>query len=107
MGGLNAGSLDRQFRLERPSGLDGETYTTVESGVWGSKRFADGREVLRASTPTATVTHVVTLRYRDDLRASWRIVEEDTSPDVTLQIVSFGDPDGRKDQLLVYVVELQ
>jgi head-tail adaptor len=104
---VNAGSLDRPFRLDRPSGLEGDSYTTVETDVWGSKRFASGAEVLRGSTPAATVTHVVTIYYREDLRADWRLVEEDTSPETTLQIVSFGDPDGRKYQLTVYVVELQ
>lgn len=105
--GLNAGTLDRSFRLERPSGLDGSVYAVVEQDVWGSQRFASGAEVLRGSTPAATVTHVLTIRFRDDLRAAWRLVDEDTSPETTLQIVSFGDPDGRKEQLTVFVVELQ
>jgi head-tail adaptor len=104
---LNSGDLDRQFRLDRPSGLDGSNYETVDEDVWGSKRFANGAEVLRGSTPASTVTHVVTLRYREDLRAAWCLVEEDTSPETVSQIVTFGDPDGRKEQLIVYVVELQ
>jgi SPP1 family predicted phage head-tail adaptor len=105
--GLNAGTLDRQFRLDQPSGLDGSSYETVDDSVWGAKRFASGSEVLRASTPTSQVTHVVTLRYREDLRAAWCLVEEDTSPETVSQIVSFGDPDGRREQLKVFVVELQ
>lgn len=102
---LNAGELDRQFTIQRPSGLE-EDYADVETGVWGSKRFATGNEVLRGSTPAAQVTHVIKMRYRDDLRASWRLVEEDTSPAVALQIVTFGDPDGRREELKVFVVEL-
>lgn len=105
--GLNVGMLDRQYTIQRPAGLDAEGYETVEADVWGHKRFASGSESLRASTPVATVTHVVTMRYRDDLRANWRLVEQDTSPEQSLQIVSFGDPTGDAEELRVYVVELQ
>lgn len=104
--GLNVGTLDRELWLQRPVG-DAGLYENVDTEpTWGSIRFANGNELLRFATPIATGAYVVTLRYREDLRASWRLVEADTSPDRILQITTFGDPDGRKEQLQVFCVEV-
>lgn len=106
MSGIDAGSLDREFRLQRPSGLGGDEYLDVET-IWGAIHAASGSELLRFGTLVATGASVVTIRYREDLRASWRLVESDTSPERALQITSFGDPDGSREQLQVFVTELQ
>lgn len=104
---FNVGALDRQFTLQRPSGLDADDYEDVETDLWGHKRFASGQEALRGATPAAQATHVVTIRYREDLRANWRLVESDTSPAGVLQISVFGDPEGNREMLQVFCVELQ
>lgn len=103
MNGLSAGSLNREFTLQRPSGLDGD-YATVDT-VWGSIRFANGAEVMRLGTQQATGAYVVTMYYRDDLQASWRLYEAATGR--ALQITSFGDPDGRMVEMRVFCVEAQ
>lgn len=105
---LNAGDLVTPFRLQQPVGEAGlyEDVDEADDPTWGAIRFAVGHELLRFTTPLATGAFVVTIRYRDDLRASWRLVEEDTSPERTLQVTAFGDPDGEKEQLQVFCVEV-
>jgi head-tail adaptor len=104
--GLNAGTLDRELWLQQPSGEDG-SYENVEADPsWGAVRFAVGNELLRFTTPLATGAFVVTIRYRDDIRGSWRLVMADESPERTLQVTTFGDPDGRKVELQVFCVEV-
>lgn len=104
MAGVSAGELNREFVIQRPSLLDPDTYTDVET-VWGSLRFANGTESLRFSTPQATGAYVVTIHYRADLEASWRLYEAVTGR--ALQITSFGDPDGQMTELRLFCVEAQ
>lgn len=104
MSGVSSGTLNRLFMIQRPSGLDPANPADVGT-VWGSLRFANGNEVLRFETPQATGAYVVTMRYRDDLEASWQLYEHDSGR--TLQIVGFGDPDGRRNELRVFCVEAQ
>lgn len=101
---LNAGDLNRRFSLQRPNGLAATDYADVDT-VWGSKRLAGGNEMMRFSTPAATGAWVITIRYRDDLDASMRLV--DLSTEQSFQISNFGDPDGRNEQLRIYAVEAQ
>lgn len=102
---MNAGDLDREFTLQRPSTADDSgTYEDIDT-VWGGIRLAGGNEVIRFLTPEATGRFVVTLRYRDDLRADMRLLE--TATQRALQIDSYGDPDGRFEWLRVFCVEAQ
>ena len=102
---MNAGDLDREFTLQQPSTTtDDGTYEAVDT-VWGGIRLAGGNEVMRFVTPEATGRFVVTLRYRDDLRADMRLLETVTNR--ALQIDSYGDPDGRLEWLRVFCVEAQ
>ena len=104
MSGPDAGSLDHEFRLDKPTGLDPADYTDMGT-EWGSIRLAGGNELLRFGTPAATGAWVITIYYRDDLDASWRVVDLDT--DRSFQISNFGDPDGSGESLRLYCVEAQ
>lgn len=104
MAGVSAGSLDRELLLQSPTGADG--LYADEEGCWGSLRGAFGNELLRFTTPLATAAFVVTLHYRTDLRSDWRIAVVDEDTPRYLQIASFHDPDGSRQQLNVYCVEV-
>lgn len=101
---LNAGDLNRRFSLQRPDGLNSDDYAELDT-VWGSRRFASGNELLRFATPTATGAWVITIRYRADFDASYRLFDLETEQ--SFQITSFGDPDGRREQLRIFAVEAQ
>ena len=101
---LNAGQLDREFILQRPFGVSPDEYEDVDT-VWGAIRLIRGSEAVRFVTPQAQGRFVVTIRYREDLEASWRLTEVLTGR--SLQIDNFGDPDGRLEQLQVFCVEAQ
>lgn len=101
---LNVGSLNVEFRLEKPAGLDADGYEDM--GIeWGSKRFASGNELLRFGTPSATGAWVITMRFRSDIEASWRLV--DVATEKSFQISNLGDPDGRCEELRIFAVEAQ
>lgn len=103
---LNAGDLNHEFTLQSPSCDSGNPWTDVETGVWGSLRYATGYEALQAgAAQAATGQFVVLLRYRTDLEASWRLYEPETGR--SFQITSFGDPDGSKEALRVLCAEAQ
>lgn len=104
---VDIGAMTREFILQRPSGIDGEGYDDVET-IWGAMRYASGSELLRFGTPVATSAYVVTIWFRDDLEASWRLADPASgSPMEAWQISSFGDPDGKREQLNVYCTALQ
>lgn len=102
---INAGDLNHEYVLQKPSaGLDPSSYDDIDT-IWGAQMSARGNELLRFETPHATGSYVVTIRYREDLQASWRLFEPSTGR--SLQISSFGDPDGNAEQLQIYCVEVQ
>ncbi len=101
---VNAGALNREFRLEKPSGLDSSSNEDMGT-EWGSLRLAGGNELLRFGTPMATGAWVIELYYRDDLDASWRLVDIETGK--SYQISNFGDPDGSLASLKLFCVEAQ
>lgn len=101
---MDIGSLRRRLTLQRPEGLAADGYVPVAT-VWGSARFASGNELLRFGTPQAEGAWVITIRYRADVEASWRVLEGATGR--SFQISNFGDPDGRRAELRLYCVEAQ
>jgi head-tail adaptor len=102
---MDIASLNQWITLQEPTGLNAEGYndkgrvpaniTMVDSG---------GSEVLRFGIGAATGYFKVTMRYRSDLKANWRIVHTDGR---VFQISSYGDPDGKRQATQVYVTELQ
>lgn len=103
MSGVSAGLLNRRVTLQRPSGEDG-SYADVAT-IWVGIRAAQGQELLRFGTPLATGAYVVTAYYRSDVRASWRLVVIDESPQRSLQIASYADPEGDRRTMRIYVTE--
>jgi SPP1 family predicted phage head-tail adaptor len=72
-----AGDLNRRVTIEAPRvardavGGRAETWEAVAT-VWGALRGVSGREAYIAAASRATGTHVLTIRYRTDVRASMR-----------------------------------
>jgi SPP1 family predicted phage head-tail adaptor len=97
------GEKNRALSLQRPTGTSG--YTTVDT-VWGSLVLAapGAQEALNASTPTTTTVFESRIWYRTDVRADWRVVDEDGRQ---FQIGAYGDPDGRRLELLLTLSEIQ
>jgi SPP1 family predicted phage head-tail adaptor len=97
------GDARTRFTLQEPSGLSGSGYADVVT-VPGSKRLAGGNEVLKFGGQLAAGQYVVTIRFRDDVRADWRLVDDQERE---YQIASYGDADGRRAYLTIYCQGLQ
>lgn len=102
---MNFGKMRDDVILQEPSGLSADGYTSIATVpaqidmVGGS-----GGETLRYGAPTATGFYAITLRYREDLKADWRIVHTDGR---VFQVVSYGDPDGKRQALRVSATTIQ
>lgn len=66
-------ALQHWSETRTASGFATQTYTTYAS-VWSALRTLSGRERLSAQQVNATLTHEITIRYRDDVQADDRIV---------------------------------
>ena len=72
------GELDRQIVLQYKTKVsDGmgnftETYHDAAT-VWAKMRTLKSDEAIQAMATTGTAIHNITIRYRTDVRASWRV----------------------------------
>lgn len=94
-----AGPLDRRVTLQQPvrgtrsaAGDTPITYSTVAT-VWASKRDIRGREALAGGAPLAEVETMISIRYRSDIRPSWRVVLDGRNYDI-VAIAELGRRDG-------------
>ena len=79
---MEAGQLRKLITIEAPTteqdedGQDIPAWSTVAGPLWASIRTLSGRQLAlsQANTITATSTHLVTIRYREGLQDTWRIV---------------------------------
>lgn len=101
---MDAGELTQEYVLQRPSGPNADGYADVET-VWLRKRLAGGSEALKFGAVQGQGQYVLTLWYRDDVKADWRV--KDVLTGATLQIVSYGDPDGERVRLQIFATEVQ
>jgi SPP1 family predicted phage head-tail adaptor len=102
---MQAGPLARhRFTWQRPDATAASGYADVAT-VHGALRTATGSESIRFGAPTSVVNHVIEIRYRSDIRASWRAT--DVSSGRVFQVVNYGDPDDRRRRLLVFCAEIQ
>ena len=102
---MRSGRLARhRFTWQRPDSSSATGFTSVVT-VPGTLRFASGSEAVRFGSPTATVQHVIEMRFRDDIRADWHAVDADTNR--TFQVVAYGDPTDRRRELHVFCSEIQ
>lgn len=76
---MNAGRLDRKVELHRPTstadtfGQKVETYTK-EADVWAMKKDVAATEGIEGEQVVARVRTEWTIRYRSDIRPTWRVV---------------------------------
>lgn len=101
---MRAGALKHRVTLSRPSGTSG--YADVESNVPASITFLPGGspERLQFGVPAAFTGFLIRLRYRTDIRAEWRVVDELGR---TFQISSYGDPEDKRRELQLLCTEIQ
>ena len=91
--------------LQEPNGVAADGFIEKARVPASIEMVAGGgSEVLHFGVGTATGYFKVTMRYRSDLKANWRIVHTDGR---VFQISSYGDPDGKRQSTQVYVTELQ
>jgi len=70
--------LDRQITLQYKTrvadGMGGWTETYVNAAtVWAKITTLRSDEAIQAMSTTGTAIHNITIRYRTDVRASWRV----------------------------------
>ncbi len=104
--GVNAGALNHLFSLQRPTpgSLNPDDWTDVDARVWGGIKAVSQRESLRFGVPLSEGQFVITIYWRDDVHANYRLIEPDS--DRTFQILGYSDPDGGLERLDVLVVEV-
>lgn len=101
------GRLRHRVRIEQPVRSEEEggaatiTWQTLAT-VWASLDAVRGTEAAFAHKPTARATYNATMRYRDDVDATMRIIAGNR----TFEIISAADVDGRH-QWLTCLCELQ
>lgn len=84
---MRAGRLDRRVTLQKPTrtqddfGQAVETWSDVAT-VWAGVRQTAGSEFLQAQSETNEQQIVFTMRYRADVRETWRVVWEGRNFDV-------------------------
>lgn len=96
------GAMNWRVELQPPVGLNAEGYTT-KTTVWGEIRGASGSESLQFGGTSSVGQYVVTIRYRDDIRAEWRLKDQTGR---RFQVNSYTDPEGRREWLQIYCQEL-
>lgn len=102
---IETGDLRAELTLQRPNGEDG-SYADVET-VWANIQAASGGEALRFGQTVSQAIYAVTIYFREDLQAAWRLTNQNVSPERSLQILTFADPDGERDFLRLICVEVQ
>jgi len=103
-GRTTAGDLRYRVDLQIPAGTSGDGYVTTVGHVPAHIRSAGGNELLKFGAQVAVNAMVITLRYRTDIRADWRISWPFENR--TFQIVNYGDEAGDRRWLTVYATEL-
>ncbi|MBB3018586.1 SPP1 family predicted phage head-tail adaptor [Microvirga lupini] len=102
------GARSRRFvlelPLERPDGFGG-VFRSYAAGpqVWGAIEMLSGTERVRADRPEQSLTHRITLRYRDGVTGAMRL----TSGLRRFAIRAASDPDGSKRDLVCLVEEVR
>ncbi len=91
---LDAGRLNQQLgleqRVETPDGSGGTTVSFVEvAKVWALLEPVAAAMRNLAQQSTETVTHRISIRYRDDIASGWRF----TKGTRTFRIITVHDPD--------------
>lgn len=99
---IRSGDLRERLTIQqRTSTPDGQGGRDVEwstlATVWAKVEPLSGTERVQAGAETAVVSHRVTVRYRSDFDASYRIVWRRR----VLEITALVSPDARREWLVV------
>ena len=102
------GARSRRFvlelPLERPDGFGGVIRSYAPGPqLWGAIEMPSGTERVRADRPEQSLTHRITLRYRDGVTGAMRL----TSGLRRFAIRAASDPDGSKRDLVCLVEEVR
>jgi len=102
-----AGTLDHLFTLQRPDTTAASGYTDVPPRVWGSlaANLAGSDESMRGGGPAAITGQTIVIYHRQDVRASWRLVDVETG--AVYEVRQYGDPDGGRTWLQLMVAEVE
>lgn len=101
------GQLRTRIRIEQPTrtvdaqGGRSTTWATLAT-LWALVEPLSGREALMAAQVTAVLSTGITIWFRDDISVKQRIVIGSR----TLQIESFQDPTGMRDELRLLCSEV-
>ena len=100
---MRAGQLRYRLTLQQPSTTEASGFADVAT-VAADLRFQPApSEPMQAGGPAAIASHQARIRFRSDVRASWRAVVDGR----TFQVTGYGDPDGRQRELLLLCAEVQ
>lgn len=105
---MRSGNLRHRVVLQRATltkdavGGDVQTWSTLDT-VWASVRPLSGREAFEGQRVTATGSHYLTIRYRDDVTVGMRAVWHGR----TFEITFVENTDGRNQQLVLWGTEMQ
>jgi SPP1 family predicted phage head-tail adaptor len=105
---LPIGARSRRFvlelPLERPDGFGGVVRSFAPGPqLWGAMEMLSGAERVRADRPEQSLTHRITLRYRDGVTGAMRL----TSGLRRFSIRAASDPDGSRRDLVCLVEEIR
>ena len=93
-----------ELPLERPDGFGGAIRSYAPGPqVWGAIEMLSGHERVRADRPEQSLTHRITLRYREGVTGAMRL----TAGLRRFAIRAAADPDGSKRDLVCLVVEVR
>jgi SPP1 family predicted phage head-tail adaptor len=84
---MMAGPMDRRATLQSPvvtrtAAGDAVTAWTDVATVWAGKRDVRGREFLAAAATQAELDTTIMIRWRADVRPSWRVVMDGRTYDI-------------------------
>ena len=104
---MNAGKLRHQVIIQKPNatrdayGAEIAAWAT-HATVWANIRPAAGQEVVVAGSTESRNSHVVSIRYRSDILASYRVLFGTR----VLAINSFFDPQEKTSRLEMRCTEV-
>jgi SPP1 family predicted phage head-tail adaptor len=104
---MRAGLLRHRVTIQQATTTTNERGAKVPgwedvATVWADVRTPTGRERTANETTVATLTHVVTVRYRRDVTAAHRIKWDER----VLSLLATPDPDNRRRMLVCQCQEI-
>jgi SPP1 family predicted phage head-tail adaptor len=103
-GPMTVGMLTASVNFEAPEGTSGTGYATTLAGVPAHIRSAVGNELLRFGAQVATNAVIITVLYRTDVRADWRV--SFPAEGRVFQITGYGDEAGDRVWTTIYGTEV-